>query len=181
MDQFWNAMKARAGGMDGMAGAARFGLVASFDPAAYAAKVLLQPENVLTGWLPIVSAWVGAGWGLATPLTPGDQVLVLAQEGDAEQGVVVGAVWSSVDQPMAAPSGELWLQHKTGSFLKLHNDGTIALQAPVVNITGNLVVTGDISDQNGAHSTLAALRDAYDSHTHLDPQGGTTDLPSVTV
>jgi phage baseplate assembly protein gpV len=118
---------------------------------------------------------------LATPLTPGDQVLVLAQEGDAEQGVVIGSVWSSVDQPMAAPSGELWLQHKTGSFLKLHNDGTIALQAPVVNISGNLIVTGDISDHNGAHGTLDALRSAYDNHTHLDPQGGTTCLPSVIV
>ena len=121
MDQFWNMVKAQAGGLDGLAGVARFGLVSSFDPDAYAAKVLIQPENVLSGWLPIVSAWVGAGWGLAAPLMPGAQVLVIAQEGDAEHGVIIGAVWSTVDRPLAAPAGELWLQHQSGSFLKLHN------------------------------------------------------------
>jgi phage baseplate assembly protein V len=181
MDRFWNAVKARAGGLDGIAGAARFGLVASFDPANYAAKVLIQPENVLSGWLPILSAWVGAGWGLGAPLTPGDQVLVVAQEGDAEQGVIIGCVWSAVDKPMNVPAGELWLRHASGCFLKLHNDGTIAVQASTVNIAGNLVVTGDISDQSGTHGTVAALRNAHDTHTHSDPQGSETGLPSVTV
>jgi phage baseplate assembly protein V len=181
MDRFWNVVKAQAGGLDGLAGVARFGLVSSFDPAAYAARVLVQPENVLSGWLPILSAWVGAGWGFAAPLTPGDQVLVLAQEAEAEHGVVLGCVWSAVDKPLAAPSGELWLQHQSGSFVKLKNDGTIALQAATVNVTGNLVVTGDISDQNGAHGVLAALRNAHDTHRHPDPQGGESGLPSVTV
>ncbi len=181
MDRFWNAVKAQAGALDGLAGVARFGLVSSFDPAAYAARVLMQPENVLSGWLPILSAWVGNGWGLAAPLTPGDQVLVIAQEADAEHGVVLGCVWSAVDKPGGAPSGELWLQHQSGSFVKLHNDGTIAMQAATVNVTGNLVVSGDISDKNGAHGTLAALRNAHDEHVHADGQGGVTGLPSVTV
>lgn len=181
MDQFWNAVKARAGGLDGLAGVARFGLVSSFDPVAYAGRVLLQPENVLSGWLPILSAWVGNGWGLAAPLTPGDQVLVVAQEADAEHGVIIGCVWSAVDKAPGAPGGEFWLQHQSGSFVKLLNDGTIAMQASTVNLIGNLVVTGNISDQNGAHGTLAALRQAYDGHVHADAQGGVTGLPSVTV
>ncbi len=181
MDRFWNHVKAQAGGLDGLAGVARFALVSSFDPAAYAARVLVQPENVLSGWLPVLSSWVGAGWGMAVPLTPGDQVLVLAQEGDAEQGVILGCVWSAVDTPMNVPSGELWLQHQSGSFFKLKNDGTVVMQAPTVTVTGNLMVTGNISDQNGAHGTLAALRSAHDNHVHSDPQGGLTGLPSVTV
>jgi phage baseplate assembly protein gpV len=181
MDQFWNLVKSHAAGLDGLAGVARFGLVSSFDPSAYAARVMIQPENVLSGWLPVLSSWVGAGWGMAAPLNPGAQVLVLAQEGDAEQGVIIGAVWSAVDTPLPAPAGELWLQHQSGSFVKLHNDGSIALQATVVNVSGNLVVSGDISDQGGAHGTLVALRSAYDAHTHADPQGGSTGLPSERV
>jgi len=202
VDQFWNAVKAHAGGLDGLAGVVRFGLVSSFDPTAYAARVLMQPENVLSGWLPILSAWVGAGWGLAAPLTPGSQVLVVAQEGSSEQGVIVGCVWSAVDAAPGAPAGELWMQHQTwsavdaapgapagelwmqhqtGSCVKLLNDGTISLQAGTVNVTGNLIVSGDISDRGGAHGTLAALRNAYDEHTHTDPQGGSTGSPSVTV
>jgi phage baseplate assembly protein gpV len=181
MDQFWNMVKAHAGGLDGLTGVARFGLVSSFDPATYSAKVLIQPENVLSGWLPIVSAWVGAGWGFAAPLLPGAQVLVIAQEGDAEQGVIIGSVWSSVDQPLTAPAGEIWLQHQSGSFVKMLNDGTISLKASTVNITGNLVVSGDVSDQHGAHGTLAALRNVYDQHTHADPQGGVSGPPSGTL
>ncbi len=181
MDRFWNAVKSRAGGLDGLAGVARFGLVSSYDPANYAARVLLQPENILSGWLPILSSWVGAGWGLAAPLTPGDQVLVLMQEADSEHGVIAGCVWSAVDKPLQAPSGELWLQHQTGSFIKLHNDGTIMLQASTVSITGNLLVTGDISDQNGVHGSVATLRTAYDTHTHQDAQGGNTGTTSESV
>jgi len=181
MDQLWNTVKARAAGLDGMTGMARFGLVSSFDPNAYAARVLMQPENVLSGWLPVLSLWVGSGWGLCAPLVPGAQVMVIAQEGDAEQGVVIGAVWSAVDLPPATPAGEFWLLHQSGSFLKLHNDGSIALQAPVVNVAGNLVVSGDISDHAGAHGTVNNLRNVYDSHTHSVPQGGLTTQPLETV
>jgi len=181
MAHLLNLIKAGAGGLDGRAGVARFGLVSSFDPANYAARILLQPENVLTGWLPVMSPWVGAGWGMAAPLVTGAQVLVIAQEGDAEQGVVMGAIWSTVDPPMSAPAGELWLRHQTGSFIKLLADGTLALQASQVNVTGNLMVSGDISDQNGAHGTMAALRQAHDQHLHSVPQGGSTSLPTVTV
>jgi len=106
---------------------------------------------------------------------------VIAQEGDAEQGVIIGAVWSAVDAALPAPAGELWLAHQSGSFIKLYNDGTISLQATQVNVRGNLVVTGDISDQNGAHGTVGAFRNAYDAHTHPESQGGETGLPSEIV
>lgn len=180
MDQLRNLIKAHAGGLDGMAGTLRFGLVVSFDPVAYAAKVLIQPENVLSGWLPVMSCWVGNGWGLAAPLPPGTQVLVLAQEGDAEQGVVAGAVWSAQDKATGAPAGELWLLHQSGSAVKLSNDGSILLQAPTVKVQGNLVVSGDVSDQGGAHGSLAALRNAYDGHEHQAPNG-MTGLPTEIV
>lgn len=181
MDLFWNTVAARAAALDGLSAQARFGLVASFDSTNYAARIRLQPEDVLTGWLPVLTQWVGAGWGMATPLSPGDQVLVLAQEGDAEQAVVIGRVWSSVDPPPTAPVGELWLVHKTGSSLKLQNDGTMAITAPTVTISGDLHVSGEVQDLGGAHGTLDALRQAYDRHVHDDPQGGQTGPTSVPV
>jgi phage baseplate assembly protein gpV len=119
---------------------------------------------VLTGWLPILSAWVGAGWGMACPPSPGDQVLVLAQEGDAEHGVIVGRAFSDTQRAPAAPVGELWLVHKSGSFLKLANDGT-------VQVKGDLHVDGDVYDR---HGPLDRLRQHYDAHTH---GGGATPSP----
>lgn len=181
MDSFWNAVKARAAALDGMSGQARFAVVSSFDSSAYAARVMLQPENVLSGWLPVLAGWIGAGWGMAAPLSPGDQVLVLGQEGDAEQAVVLGRLWSNAEPPPAAPVGELWLVHGSGAFIKLRNDGTIALQASTVSIEGNLMVSGEISDLGGAHGNLDALRQAYDRHVHPDPQGGETGTTSAVV
>ncbi len=181
MEAFWNAVKARAAALDGMSAQARFGVVASFDSSAYAARVMMQPENLLSGWLPVLAGWIGAGWGMAAPLSPGDQVMVLAQEGDAEQAVVVGRVWSNAQPPPAAPVGKLWLVHQTGAFIKLHNDGTIAMQASTVTIAGDLMVSGEISDLGGAHGSLDNLRQAYDRHVHPDAQGGETGTTSTVV
>ncbi len=35
-----------------------------------------------------------------------------------------------------------------------------------VQINGDLTVSGDISDHNGAHQSMGALRNAYDAHEH---------------
>lgn len=174
MEDFWNAVKGRAAALDGLSAQARFAVVASFDAASYAARVTLQPEGVLSGWLPVLAGWVGGGWGMAAPLSPGDQVLVLGQEGDAEQAVVLGRLWSNVDAAPAAPVGEMWLVHASGSFVKLRNDGTVAMKATTVSIEGDLVVSGNISDRGGSHGSLDTLRQAYDGHTHPDAQGGAT-------
>lgn len=177
MDRFINALKAHAGAMDLTQGQPRFGIVSSFDPNAYTARVSLQPEGVLTGWLPVLSPWIGAGWGLACPPSPGDQVMVLPHEGDADNGVVVGSAYSQQALPPQTPSGELWLVHKSGSFLKLHNDGSIESSAPTWKHAGNLVVSGDISDQNGAKGSLNTLRQDYDQHTH-DVNGNVSSTPT---
>ena len=156
MDAFLNALKAQAGALDQAAGQARFGLVASVSTDNATARVLLQPEGVLSGWLPVLSPWVGAGWGMVCPPSPGDQVLVLAQEGDGEHGLIVGRAFSQAAKPPAAAVGEFLLAHKSGAFVKLANDGTVRIQ-------GDLHVAGDVFDQ---HGSLARLRGHYNEHRH---------------
>lgn len=180
MDQLLNIIKTGAGGLDGLMGQVRFGLVSSFDPNSFSAKVLIQPENVLSGWLPVLSSWVGNGWGFVAPIPPGTQVVLLALEGDAEQAIIAGAVWSLVDKPPVVPVGEAWLYHQSGSVLKVCNDGTIQMNAKTVNITGNLVVSGDISDQDGGYGPLSKLRNTYNLHEHNTPDG-MTSKPLETV
>jgi phage baseplate assembly protein V len=196
MERFLNAIKAQSGAMDRASGQPRFGIVSSVDPSRPAVRVMLQPENVLTGWLPVLSPWVGAGWGLSCPPGPGDQVFILPQEGDSEHGVVVGRAWSDSARTPSAPVGELWLVHQTGAYLKLMNDGTIRLLGNTfilgnlevagsitttgagtgnVHISGNLQATGDVSD---GHGSVSALRGHYNAHVHPDPQGGSTSPTS---
>ena len=169
MDKLLNAIKGHTAAQGAAMGQPRFGVVTSVDPQGGTARVQLQPEGVLTGWLPLLSPWVGSGWGLSCPPSPGDQVLVLPQEGDAEHGVIVGRTWSNSSQGPATPAGELWLTHRSGSWVRLLNDGT-------VSVKGDLHVDGDVFDR---HGSLDRLRQHYDAHRHPDPQGGMTDVADV--
>ncbi len=69
-----NAMRTQAALMDGARALVMLGIVQSFDPNKYAVKVMLQPDGIETGWLPLTSIWVGNNWGLFAPPNPGDMV-----------------------------------------------------------------------------------------------------------
>jgi hypothetical protein len=72
--------------------------------------------------------------------------------------------------PPAAPVGEFWLVHASGSFLKLRNDGTIQMK-------GDLHVAGDVYDQTGS---LSRLRNHYNVHIHPIRNNGITSQPIQT-
>ena len=169
MERILNALKSHAGALDQAQGRPRFATVASVDAQSATARVVLQPEGVLTGWLPVLSAWTGSNWGLVCLPGPGDQVLVIGQESDAENGVIIGGVFSSKRPPPLAPVGEFWLVHSTGASLKLKADGTVW-------VNGDLHVQGDVYDVRGP---LSRLRDDYDRHTHGDSHGGRTSPPDL--
>jgi hypothetical protein len=111
-----NVIKSHAAGLDQSAGQIKFCTVTSVNSNNATARVLIQPENVLSGWLSILSQWVGSGWGMVCPPNPGEQVLVVPQEGDVEQGIIIGGVFSTQQKPPVAPDGEFWLVHQSGSF-----------------------------------------------------------------
>lgn len=137
----------------------RLGEVTSVDPNRHAAKVMLQPEGVLTGWLPVPSQWIGNGWGLAAPPSVGDQVVVAFQEADNDHGVVLGRAYSDAQQPPAAPAGEWWLVHQSGSTIRLLNSGSVLIQSDlhtkiVVGGNASLTVTGNLTATVGGNTTL---------------------------
>lgn len=129
MKQLINHMRLQAQLAQGRAAVTRAGIVTSYNPATYAVKVRIQPEDVETGWLPLGSAWVGNGWGLFTPPSAGDMVHVEFIEGDNDSGIVCNRLFSDGDRPLSVPSGELWMVHRSGSVLKFKNDGTVEISA----------------------------------------------------
>ena len=113
------------------------------------------------------------------PPSPGDQVLILAQEGSADHGVVVGRAFSGTQPAPSVATGELWLVHSSGTAIKLTNDGTVQVEGPMkvngsMTVAGNLHVDGDVFDDHGA---LSDLRSKYNIHTHIDSRGGVTTVP----
>jgi phage baseplate assembly protein gpV len=168
IERLSNAIKSHASSLDQSTGQIKFGTVTSVNSQNATARVVIQPDGVLSGWLPILSQWVGSGWGMVCLPNPGDQVLLVPQEGDVEQGIIIGRTFSNKQKPPVVPGGEFWLMHQSGSFFKLCNDGTI-------RISGDLHVQGDVYDQ---HGSLSGLRTHYNSHTHLILSNGTTSLPT---
>lgn len=152
----------------------KLGVVTNYDPANYRAKVQLQPEDQdnptqsLTGWLPIFSPWTGANYGLFAPVNVGDMVEVQFQDGDIDSGIVCMRGYSDKQRPLSVESGEFWLVHKSGSFIKMMNDGSIEIHSDDIKI-------GESSFQKLVNETGQAV---YNSHTHSDPQGGETGPPT---
>lgn len=172
----------------------RIGIVSSYDPGAYAAKVRIQPEDVETGWLPIAAEQSGNGWGEYNAPSIGDVVEVQFQEGGKEAGFVGRRFYGDRFRPLPVPSGESWRVHRSGSLLKFKNDGTVELRAatainssaPVWNHAGPIIVdgyikaTGDIWDNYLTQSyTMAGFRIVYDTHLHYGVQAG-PDLSGLT-
>jgi hypothetical protein len=145
----------------------RMGVVTSSNPQTATAKVLLQPEGVLTGWLPVLTQWAGSGWGMVCPPSPGDQVLIIPQEGDAQHGLIIGRLFSNSVRPPAAGPGEITLTHQSGCSIRLLNSGVVAIQ-------GDLHVSGDVYDSHGA---LSKLRNDYNVHIHYTSGGEETSPP----
>ena len=156
------------GDQDAGTGQPRMALVTSYDSTTGTAKVQLQPEGIQTGWLPVLSQGIGAGWGIVAALAVGDQVFVIPQEGDAEHGVIVGRVWSDQQQPPAIADGEVIIQHVSGSFIKMQADGTIQM-------TGDLYVTGAIYATKEITAKVGASQVRLTTHRH--PANGSSPTP----
>lgn len=141
--------------------ASRVGIVASYDPNDYAVRVRLMPEDVLTGWMPVMAAWVGNGWGMFAPPTPGDLVDVRFIEGDLNAGMAYLRFFNDQARPLSVPSGEFWLVHKLGAFFKLTNDGKATFD-----------------DGHGAHVTLNGdgTISSAGTWTHTGQFTATTDV-----
>lgn len=157
----------------------RHGTVSSYQPNTHAVKVLLQPENIESNWMPLGALAVGNGWGICAAPQIGDQVLVLFVEGDFSTAVAVSRTFSISAPAPVLKAGEFVLQHSSGSLLKFNADGTVNLtsqgtlttSAPQwnhngpVSINGNVATTGTLTN-NGV--------DVSSTHTHGGVKAGSS-------
>ena len=146
-----------------LSAAPRYGIVDAYDPFTCRATVVLAPstdgETPRTGYLPVLTGYMGNGWGMAAPLQKGDQVIVLFVQNHPDQGVVLGRIHDQAHTPpvrqdgQPAQAGELVLRHQSGSLIQLTDDGKVTIiaqaeldiTAPKVVITGDVEVTGTVT------------------------------------
>lgn len=176
MEDFLNSLKWVSQGLDRQVPQPRIGTVTSVNPADHTARVMIQPNGTLTGWLPVATNWIGNGWGLVCPPSQGDQVIVIAHDGDQDNGIIIGRVFAPQGgiQPPATPSGEFWLIHKSGSFLKLLNTGSIESNG-TWNHTGEFTATGAVIAGYGTGDQVG-----LQTHTHNQPADSAGDTEAAT-
>jgi hypothetical protein len=61
IEKLRNQMRLESKRVDSTEANTRMGIVDGYDPSHYAVKVRIQPEDRLTGWMPLASPWVGNG------------------------------------------------------------------------------------------------------------------------
>ena len=181
-----NAVR-QAAAIQGMDRAAvRHGIITGYDPTTHAVKVTIQPEDIVTGWLPLQALAVGAGWGAVFAPTLGEQVQVSFQEDDSTLGTVGLRFFNDEDAPPQVPAGEWWLLHKNGASIKFTADGklTVADAAGAivqlsndgkVRVTADLIVTGKIQAGDDITTTGDVKADTVSlkNHLHINVSAGT--------
>jgi phage baseplate assembly protein gpV len=177
--------------------APRVAIVENYDPTRNAARVSILPENVGTGYLPVLTDWMGNNWGSLAPLNPGDQVAVLHQEHDTDSGIILGRLFDARNPPpQGAGATERWLVHKSGTHVQLLDNGHLVLNGnveidatgPTINITATTVVNVTAPEINlgSAGETLHNLIDSriyakLDVHVHSNGNAGAdTGPPTAT-
>lgn len=198
-----NLMRRNAAAVSSRIGQNRWGTITSVrnTDTGYEARVMIQPEDVLSGWLPILSPMVGPNWGLVCPPVPGQQAFIAPDTGDARQGVILGLGYSTASmppQPNNTPvtAGQFALQHKNGSYLifddtnvtlvttgSLHaivQKDLIADVAQDVSITaqGTITLTGDSGTGIVMNTGTVLINGALfvtDDITYVDGAHGTVD------
>lgn len=148
------------------------GTVTSYDPNRYAAKVLLQPKGVETGWLPIETGHIGNGVGIAIGLTSGDQVKLDFVGGDRDAPVITGRLHSDQERPPLAQSGEIVIQTAAGFILKADQSGALTITLNGKDLTIN-------AGGGNVHINSAGLfhnsKSVGDTHKHGGVTAGASD------
>lgn len=164
MDRFINAVKDYVARMIAQLPMSRWGTVLSVDPTRPAVKVLLQPEGIVTGWLPVKLPAAGSGWTMLAPIQGGAMAFVEPDCGSHDDRVVTGFAHNDGALPPSAANAngtggtpstatapwtpdEFLLVHPGGSVFRLCANGDIYVRpaSGACNIDGGLNVNGSVT------------------------------------
>jgi phage baseplate assembly protein gpV len=144
------------------------GYVTSFDRASGAAKVMLEPSGIETGWLPIPTIYVGSGFGFIGDIDDQTECTVVFEGGNPNSGKIVCFHFQD-DVPPTIGAGEAIFFHKSGSIMKFNANGSIAVTAAGgFDVNANMTVAGTIT----ASGDVIGAGISLDSHVHGGVKSG---------
>ena len=165
-DELLRALRLHSAVQSGLQGQARHAIVTAVDPGQHAVKLTIQPEGLVSGWLPDPGI-ACAGLQIACPSEVGTQVLVVPVEGDSEHPVIVARLFDTANPaPISSATGQAVQAGEIGFFLK--NGPYLHLTPSAIYVKGKLVLDGSIE----ASGDVVAMNISVVQHVHGGVQTG---------
>lgn len=164
----------------------RFGIVSQIDPINVQARVNFEDDESTSFWLPIIQTKTLKDKFYAIP-DIGEQVACLMDE-NSEDGVILGAIYSTEDVSSTQSEKQLSVNLEDGSYINADKENqTLTVAFSKMKLIGNIEHEGTFTNTAGIKSnaditdktsSMQAMRDTYNPHTHIGNQGSPTSKPS---
>ncbi|GEP00627.1 phage baseplate assembly protein V [Methylobacterium haplocladii] len=105
----------------------RIAEVTSYNEDSHSVVLKYMPEGNSSGWVPLGSAHIGNGFGIAIGPNIGDQFVVAHIEGDHNTPVIISRIYSDKQKPPKVKAGEMLLMHGTKGSMLFDKDGGITV------------------------------------------------------
>ena len=167
----------------------RFGIVSQIDPINVQARVSFEDDESTSFWLPILQTKTLKDKFYAMP-DIGEQVACLMDE-NSEDGVILGAIYSTEDVSTTQSEKQLSVNLEDGSYINADKENqTLTVAFSKMKLIGNIEHEGTFTNTAGIKSnaditdktsSMQAMRDTYNPHTHTGNQGSPTSAPNKTM
>ena len=163
----------------------RFGIVSQINPITVQARVSFEDDESISFWLSILQTKTLKDKFYIMP-DIGEQVACLMDE-NSEDGVILGAIYSSEDVPIVNSEKQISLNLENNSLINIDKEtNTLTITFENINLNGNINHTGKLINTDGITSqtditdktsSIQVIRGKYNSHTHTGNQGKPTSSP----
>jgi len=164
----------------------KFGIVTNINPALAQARVQFADDDILSFWLPILQQKTQKDKFYAIP-DIGEHVACL-MDTNSEEGVILGAIYSALDDTPANSKNQLMIKFEDESFIKFDKEtGILTLKFKGIDVISDINQTGKFQNSDGITSasdvsdktsSMQAMRDTYNPHTHTGNLGSPTSAPN---
>lgn len=160
----------------------RFGIVTQINPITAQARVSFGDDASVSYWLPILQTKTLKDKFYIMP-DINEQVVCLMDK-NSEDGVILGSIYSNVDKPILNSEKQIAINLENGSHINANKEtNTLTVAFENIKLVGNIEHEGVLTNTNGIKSnadiidktsSMQAMRDIYNSHTHPDKGQKTT-------
>ena len=164
----------------------RFGIVSQINPVLAQARVNFGDDDSTSFWLPVLQTKTFKDKFYSMP-DIGEQVVCL-MDNNSEDGVILGAIYSTADVAITQSEKELSVNLENGSSINANKEtNTLTVIFEKMRLVGNIEHEGIFSNSAGIisqsditdkTSSMQAMRDIYNPHTHTGNQGSPTTKPN---